>query len=78
MMLAFPDFSDFCTIEAEYYNCVGGGERVGAGHPLHLQRVAGLSHLLAHLRHHGGPALCRQILQGIPTEACRLLYLDQS
>jgi len=44
--------------------CVGGGERPSAGYPLHLQRAAGLPHLLAHLRHHGGPALCREILQG--------------
>ncbi len=45
--------------------CLGGGERSGAGHPLHLQRVAGVPHLLAHLRNHGSPALRRQILQGI-------------
>jgi hypothetical protein len=45
--------------------CLGGGERVGAGHPLHLQRAACVPHILAHIRHHGSPALCRQILQGI-------------
>ncbi len=35
-------------------------------HPLHLQRVARLPHLLAHLRHHGGPNVCRKVLQGEP------------
>lgn len=45
-------------------NCVGGGERLGASHPLHLQRAPRLPDLLAHLRHHGSPTLCRQILQG--------------
>ena len=44
--------------------CVGGGERVGAGHPQHLQRPPRLHHLLAHLRHHGGPAFRREVLQG--------------
>lgn len=45
-------------------NCVGGGERLGASHPLYLQRAPRLPDLLAHLRHHGSPTLCRQILQG--------------
>lgn len=40
----------------------GGGERPGGGHPLHLQRSPGVSHLLAHLQHHGGEPVRWKVL----------------
>lgn len=39
----------------------GGRERPVRCHPLHHERVAGLSDLLVDLQHHGGEPLCRQI-----------------
>lgn len=44
---------------------VGGGECFSASDTFHLQRASRVSYLLADLCHHGSPALCGQILQGI-------------
>lgn len=49
------------TIRCDMAGC---RERAGAGDPVHLQRVARVSHLLAHLRYHGSPAIRRKVLQG--------------
>lgn len=47
-----------------YIGMVGGGERAGAGDTFHLQRAARVSHLLAHLCHHGCTAVRWEIFQG--------------
>ena len=40
---------------------LGCCERIGPGHPVHLQRAARLYHLLAHLRYHWGQHLHGEI-----------------
>ena len=40
----------------------GCGQCAGASHSRHLQRIAGVSHLLAHLLDHGRAAVYGQIL----------------
>ena len=61
--------------------CLSGrGQRPGSGDPQHLQRAPGLPHLLAHLRHHGRPDVCGQVLQGESSSFSRMyiLKLDRS
>lgn len=53
------------TIITDIWICIaGGGERSGAGDPVHLQCVVGVPYLLAHLCYHGCPTVRWQILQG--------------
>ncbi|CAG13529.1 unnamed protein product, partial [Tetraodon nigroviridis] len=39
-----------------------GGERPGRCHTLHHERATGVSHLLAHLQHHGRQPVCWEVL----------------
>ena len=52
---------------------LGRCQRPGPGDSQHLQRASSVPHLLADIRHHGRPDVCRKILQGelsLPLKYC--------
>ena len=59
-LLKFKEFEQANKCKFLLPDC---GERSDVRHSLHLQCVAGVSGVLAHLLHHGGPVLWRKVLQ---------------